>query len=283
MAQPGRLYLAADGPRPSKLGEAEKTLAVRSRILEMVDWPCTVKTLFRTENLGCAIAVSQAITWFFEQEESGIILEDDCVASQDFFKLCDDLLLKYSTDSAIAAISGTNISDDMKSVDSSYFFSLLGGNWGWASWRREWKKYKLDINADLTLENIEKICDNLGDRKAAIVLLKEMRAALANPKISAWDYQWLFLRLLHNKVTIIPRSNLISNIGFGDDSTHTAGAEHPLARLPVGSLKWPLLHPSSIIPNRKFDSEYLRFRAKGIPLHTKFLTSFKRRLAKYVS
>ena len=281
-AKPSRLYLASDGPRSTHPEDTEKIQQVREQIVAGVDWPCEIKTLFRMQNLGCAMGVSTAITWFFEQEEFGIILEDDCLPSQDFFKLCEELLPKYSKNASIAAISGTNTLDNMDTGNCSYFYSLLGGNWGWASWRREWQNYKLDIDNDFTKKCVNKISQNLGNKKEAIALVKEMRTALNNPKISAWDYQWLFYRVLHNKVSIVPEKNLISNIGFGKESTHTGDIEHPLAKLPVGTIKWPLRHPNSIIANRQFDSACLQLRDSNTPIYSKVFTYLKRKFGGYV-
>jgi hypothetical protein len=121
-AKPPRLYIAADGARKNKEGEAAKVIAVRDHVLESIDWDCEVKTLFREENLGCKYAVSGAIDWFFEQEEMGIILEDDCLPSQSFFWFCEELLLRYKGDMRVGHIAGYNHFPGRVTASSYFFF-----------------------------------------------------------------------------------------------------------------------------------------------------------------
>src|SRR5262249_20722231 len=136
-AGPGRLYVAADGPRDGNADEAKRCAEVR-RIATQVDWPCEVQTLFRERNLGCRQAVSSAITWFFEQEQEGIILEDDCLPSPSFFPYCAELLARFRNDERIMCITGCNFQQDMKGYPYSYYFSKYHHVWGWATWRRAW-------------------------------------------------------------------------------------------------------------------------------------------------
>ena len=143
-ARPPRLYVAADGPRTNRPGEAERVEKVR-QIATAVDWPCEVNTLFRKDNIGCKRAVSGAITWFFEKEEEGIILEDDTLPSQSFFWFCQELLEIYRDDERIFIISGYNKQDEWNAEKVDYFFSYFGGIWGWASWRRAWKHFDIEM------------------------------------------------------------------------------------------------------------------------------------------
>lgn len=133
-AQPKRLYIAADGPR----NEEEKIICdkVRNSIINEIDWECSPEILFQKENLGCRNTMNQAITWFFENEEEGIILEDDCLPADSFFGVCSQLLEKYRNDERIGHISGSNDQGGLKRGDGSYYFSSLTGIWGWAGWRR---------------------------------------------------------------------------------------------------------------------------------------------------
>ena len=140
-AQPPRLYIASDGHRSDREGEWEKVKTVRDYVVNNIDWDCEVKTLFREKNLGCRIAVSTAISWFFENEEQGIILEDDCFPDQSFFPFCEELLWKYQDDKRIMMITGTNSLGTWKSELQSYHFSIYGSIWGWATWKRAWNLY----------------------------------------------------------------------------------------------------------------------------------------------
>ena len=142
--KPQRLYVASDGPRESYDGEIEKVIKARE-IASKVDWPCELKTLFRDKNLGCKKGVSSAITWFFEHEEQGIILEDDCIPNLDFFNFCENLLIRYSRDKRIFTITGSNFQNGKWRGDASYYFSKKFHCWGWATWKRAWKLYQGDI------------------------------------------------------------------------------------------------------------------------------------------
>src|SRR5690606_4355769 len=142
--RPAKLYLASDGPRANVSGEQEKVDGIRQFLTTNINWKCDVKTLFRPTNLGCKIAVSEAISWFFDQEEYGIILEDDCLPERSFFPFCAAMLTTYRDDTRVMQISGTNfIGRYTPDPQYSYFFSKYGGIWGWASWRRAWKHFEL--------------------------------------------------------------------------------------------------------------------------------------------
>jgi hypothetical protein len=261
--KPAKLYVAADGPRADRPGELEKCLKTRA-LVERIDWECEVKTLFRSTNLGCKVAVSSAIDWFFENEEKGIILEDDCLPHPDFFPFCQEMLSRYSDDQSVFAVSGSNIIGS-QSPDGDYFFSLCGGIWGWASWRRAWKNYSVDIRPQFSPSNWERIRKNLGHVSLAKTLEGLMRVSIVEREVNTWDFQWLFIRLLHGGKSIIPNSNLISNIGFTADSTHTAQTNHPLANLPVQPLPAAYRAPGTTACDIAFDAANGRFFRP--PLH----------------
>ena len=144
-ARPARLYVAADGPRPGCPGDAERCAEAR-RVVTAVDWPCQVKTLFRETNLGCRKAVSSAIDWLFACEEEGIILEDDCVPTSDFFSFCGELLERFRDDKQIMAICGSCYAEAEPNYRASYYFSYYADPWGWATWRRAWRLYDGDLS-----------------------------------------------------------------------------------------------------------------------------------------
>jgi hypothetical protein len=132
-ARPPKLYVAADGPRLDREGELEKCAQVRA-IATAIDWPCELHTLFRDLNQGCKIAVSTAITWFFEHEEQGIILEDDCLPSQSFFLFCQEMLNHYKNDTRVWHVAGVYpFATDSRDCNA-YCFSEYSPIWGWATW-----------------------------------------------------------------------------------------------------------------------------------------------------
>ena len=207
-AKPPRLYVAADGPRVNREGEAERVARVRE-IATAVDWPCEVKTLFREENLGCKYAVSGGITWFFEQEEQGIILEDDCLPSNSLFCFCETMLEQYRENKSVWMISGFN--PRYPGVSSSeYFFSQNPSVWGWATWRDRWLNY----DVEMTNFSVDKGFSIYS--KVPKYVKRYYQKAFKNTRrgmINTWDYQLTWLIFLNNGYIIKPRANLISNIG----------------------------------------------------------------------
>jgi len=145
-AKPKQFFIAADGSPPDREGEIEKCQKSR-KIATSVDWDCEVKTLFRDKNLGCKIAISSAIDWFFENVEEGIILEDDCLPHQSFFWFCQELLEYYRNDTRIMHISGDNFQFGRKRGEGSYYFSKYSHVWGWATWRRAWKCFDINMKS----------------------------------------------------------------------------------------------------------------------------------------
>jgi hypothetical protein len=231
---PTHLYIAADGPRPGNTIDEINCKKVKE-IIGSINWPCEVHTLFREKNLGCKLAVSDAISWFFNHVEEGIILEDDVLPQPNFFPFCEAMLQKYRDDSRVWMITGLNINGEWKSKSQDYFFSRYGGIWGWATWRRAWKFYDKDIK-DWSNEEIKRLLLNTfpdGIRKNRINMYNE----LYNNRIDTWDYQWTFCKLLQSGLNIIPALNLIKNIGFTKDGTHTTSDNHPWANLPAYSFK----------------------------------------------
>jgi hypothetical protein len=239
-ARPAKLYVAADGPRENNETDAQNIKQVKS-IVTNVDWNCELKTLFRNENLGCKIAVSSAIDWFFENEEEGIILEDDCLPHASFFRFCEELLDKYREDKRICMISGDNFQFGRKRTEYSYYFSRYPHIWGWASWRRVWRNY--DVNMELwpKIRRDNWLYGYLWE-KECVEHWTEIFDNVYEGKIDTWDYQWVFTSWIQNSLVILPNVNLVSNIGFGESATHTTKT-NILAQLEAGPIKFPLLHP----------------------------------------
>ena len=261
--KPSKLYIASDGARAHKQGEKEIVQQVRNFVLENINWDCKVQTLFRQENLGCKEAVSSAISWFFKNEEMGIILEDDCLPDDSFFYFCQDLLTKYQNDSRIWLITGTNdLVENVSTDKDSYYFSKYEHIWGWASWRRAWQYYDKDIAyyPDLKEKNIfEKLFAN----KDEYTYFSKIYDKLYQKGIDTWDYQWKLTIMINNGLSIIPTVNLISNIGFGADATHTHSAEDNNANRKTGKITFPLQHPFYIVPNFANDEQKRKLILQG--------------------
>lgn len=279
-AKPPRLYIAADGARANKAGEAERCEEVR-RIATAVDWPCEVKTLFRDENLGCKRSVSGGITWFFEHEEQGIILEDDCLPHPDFFRFCEELLERYVDDERISVITGNNFQDDQKRGDASYYFSKYNHCWGWASWRRAWQHYQGDLpfwpawsqSNDWHVINPDPV-----ERRFWTKIFETVRAG----KVDSWAYPWTGCVWHQKGLTITPNANLVSNIGFGPDSTHTASPDSPQANMvtqKIGALVHPTLVQQDFLADAYVFDHTLGGRHKRFPW---WLLRLPRRIASVV-
>ena len=241
-AQPSQLFIAADGPREGKSGEAEKCADVRRIVHEGIDWDCEVKTLFRDENLGCKAAVSRAIDWFFEHVEEGIILEDDCLPHPTFFRFCEELLNKYRDDERIGQISGDNFQFGKKRTEYSYYFSRYTHIWGWATWRRAWKNYDVDMKSWPEIRDNGWLQDWLGNKKLVHYWMRIFEMTYQG-EINTWDYQWTFTCWIRNCLTILPNVNLVSNIGFSAGATHTSHKNDKSANIPVEAMEFPLRHP----------------------------------------
>lgn len=261
--QPKYLFVAADGPRDNRPGEDDLCKTSRDIVLKGIDWDCEMKTLFRDENLGCKKAVSGAINWFFENVEQGIILEDDCLPDQSFFLYCEQLLEKYKDDEQIISIGGTNLGYLLKNKDS-YAFSRFMNMWGWATWKRaarlvdyDMKSWKQKQFKTLFLQKrIQSHYFSLDINW--INYWKNHFNLTSTGKINTWDYQWIFTQLYHNKISIFPSHNLIKNIGFTEQATHTVYPDHPIAQLSLQSIQFPIIHPQKRDLERDYEEDYLK-------------------------
>jgi len=260
-AKPPRLYIAADGARDAKEGEADKVQDVRNFVMQNIDWDCEVKTLFREKNLGCKYAVSGAITWFFENEEQGIILEDDCLPSQSFFWYCEELLIKYKNDFRIWHISGDNFQNNIQRGDASYYFSKFNHVWGWASWANRWLAYDVNIKSFKKFKTESKIKFIFRNEKDCRYWLSVFDQVFRGD-IDTWDYQWVYTMLINNGLSILPNKNLISNIGFGLEATHTKSLDSQHSKIPRVEMKNPLVHPFFILADLDADN-YTSAKAFG--------------------
>jgi hypothetical protein len=240
-ARPPRLYVACDGPRADRAGEAAVVEELRRTVLAGVDWPCAVHTLFRESNLGCKRAVSGAISWFFEHEEQGIILEDDCLPSPTFFPFCEELLKRYAGDTTVAGVTGDF--RPLRSDEGADAYGRVGYPliWGWASWRRVWQAYDTAIpkwtGEPDDFPRLE------AKPRATKQYLKVVFDAVQNGKLDTWDYQFNFQCQLHAQDFLHPYVNMITNIGFTEGATHTSNALDPNAALPRKDVEFPLRGP----------------------------------------
>lgn len=255
--RPRQLFIAADGARDDRLGEAELVRQTRA-IATHVDWACEVKTLFRDTNLGCGAAVSQAITWFFDHVEEGIILEDDCLPHPDFFPYCQTLLQRYRHEPRIATIAGTHFLPAELAYQHSHYVSKYFQMWGWATWRRTWQDYDFALSK-LSEAEWQALLKRIHPIPAEAGYWNEIYKTLQTSTVDTWDFQMLFSCWRTGGHHVMPGRNLISNLGYGVDATHTNFAS-PMGNLPT----FPLVvgpEAISLAPDRTLDSLifFLRF------------------------
>jgi hypothetical protein len=251
--KPKKLYIAADGPRAHFPGEAERCAQAR-KIATAVDWDCDVQTLFRDNNLGCGKAPSSAISWFFQNESEGIILEDDCLPALSFFPFCAELLARYRHDTRIMHISGSNFEKGGSvEKDWSYYFSNFICSWGWATWRRAWKFH------DFTMNHYDEVYrkkylyhhyNSIYERDFFQYVFRKTREGSFR---NVWDYQWQFACRIHSGLVIVPARNLVVNLGLGKGATNTTNPKGPGCDLRLDALDFPLRHPEFVMANRKRD------------------------------
>ena len=252
-AKPRKLMVIADGPRSTRPAEAEKCSAARA-VIEQVDWDCEVLTNYSDRNLGLKKRISSGLNWVFENVEEAIMLEDDCLPHPSFFQFCEELLAKYRHDPRIMMISGDNFlpGQDQSLENGSYFFSRYTHIWGWATWRRAWQYFDVEMKDWPKLRNTSMILDVLGNKTAA-EYWRYTLDNVANGYINIWSYQWLVACWTQNAFSVTPAVNLVTNIGYGAEATNLKVSEETGDQRPFHEMKFPLQHPPFMIRNRKAD------------------------------
>ncbi len=272
--QPRRLLVVADGPRTAE--EQERTDAARA-VIETIDWECEITRRYADSNLGCKRSVSGGLDWVFSLVEEAIILEDDCVPAPSFFPYCAELLEKYRQDDRVMMVAGTNLHPDLTPKAASYYFSHFNYIWGWATWRRAWQKNDVTMQRWAELNQLSWLKTITGDSRTAQKLHPIFQNAFEGG-VDTWDFQWSYSCWLNHGLSIVPSANLISNIGFGAEATHTRTPGPYMNRL-RGSLPLPLTTPVSV--ERKLSVDRVVFaRMLGVELSK--IEGVKRKFFKFL-
>jgi hypothetical protein len=247
--RPPRLLIIADGPRPTHPSDVERCAEVRA-IVEQVDWPCEVSRNYAESNLGLKRRVGSGLDWVFGQVERAIVLEDDCVAHPDFFMFCDELLERYADDDRVWVVTGNNFQGGRRRGHAAYYFSKYNHCWGWATWRRAWTHYQSDIPFWKEWRT-SRLWRNAAGSRVEREFWDEIFDKVERNEIDSWAYPWTACVWYHGGLTATPNVNLVTNIGFGSDATHTAGGGNrfQVAAQPLG----PLRHPGRVAQNRRAD------------------------------
>ena len=252
--KPSKLFIIADGPRTTHPKDIELCNEVR-KIVENIDWPCKVHRNYSDHNLGLKQRTISGLEWVFTQTDKIIFLEDDNLAHEDFFKFCENLLERYSVDKKVSFISGSNFQNGLIRGNASYYFSKYPHNWGWATWKKTWDHYDGDIKFWPNWKESEDFRN-----KFPIKLEREMWKKIFDDcysgKINSWGYPLVACMIRGGFLTATPNFNLISNVGFGEDSTHTKNSKDPLSNLELKEIN-KIIHPEKIEVD--FNADYYDF------------------------
>ncbi len=251
-AQPPVLLVVADGPRKDHPLDGENCERVRT-VIEKADWDCDVRKNYADANLGCGKRVSSGLDWVFSEVEEAIIVEDDCLPHPTFFRYCEELLERYRQDERVSHVSGVNLLSGKKRTNYSYYFSLYGYIWGWASWRRSWKDYDVDMKLWPEIRDGGWLRDILGNERF-VPHWRQMFEKMYRHEIDTWDYQWVFHCWVRGRLAILPNVNLVKNIGFNMDGTHTT-TQSRLDLLETEPTTFPLSHPPFIVRDTVSDDD----------------------------
>lgn len=257
-ANPVRVYVACDGPRPGRAGEADQVQRVRD-LIDRDSAGLDVRRLYQPTNLGCGRGVSTAINWFFEHEPEGIILEDDCLPDPSFFPFCSELLDRYRDDTNVMQVAGFNPLGEPQAWESDYVFSHYGWQWGWATWRRAWRHFDLAMASwpDFKRAGLHR-GTNFWPARVAIL------DRTFEGGVDTWDYQWAYAMASRSGMSAVPRQSLIQNIGLGEGTHYQGRRGRPTATARAAAIAAPLRHPGFIVPAPDFDRALV---ARHAPQH----------------
>lgn len=292
-ARPERLFVIADGARSDRQSDNARVADTR-KVVEVVDWPCEVHRNYSDTNLGCGRRLPTGLDWVFSNVDDAVILEDDCLPHHDFFPFCQELLGRYREDERIGYISGNNWTRWRMETRYSYHVSKVGGTWGWATWRRSWEMYDDDAKAWPQCKATREHFRLLRNRRWARAFEAGMEEAV-QVNSDTWDFKWAFAFILSPMLAVNPAVNLVSNVGFGNDGTHTSGIAIPENMAKTAGLTFPLRHPR-IVREYAFEratirgvlpAECLNYRLRSarygimgrlrrVPLLAMMLTAIKR-------
>lgn len=241
-ARPKRLFVVADGARLDRPGELALCQQARE-VVEHVNWPCDVQRNYSDRNMGCRDRLASGIKWVFDQVDEAIVLEDDCLPEPTFFRYAAELLERYRHDHRVMAISGDTFQMQPPATGASYYFSRYFHCWGWATWKRAWAHYDVALQAWPRVSGTDWLRERLDGDVDATTFWSQQFDAVHEGRVNTWDFQFVFACWMAGGMTILPRRNLVSNLGFRADATHTSDTTSSLARLATEPMMFPLLHP----------------------------------------
>ena len=275
-AEPEKLLIVADGPAPGDEADRRRCRRTRELVEKNINWDCEVKKNYANSNLGLRQRFATGLEWIFSNNERAIILEDDCVPVESFFYFCNRMLEEYEDDERIMDISGTNYLGTWKDDQQDFHFSMYGGIWGWATWRRTWEWYDPDMELWGDEEVRNRIADYIADNDQ-FGYLKYIYEKVYNNRLETWDYQWGFARHRNSALSVVPSRNLVTNIGFGADATNTteSDSESEWSNLPAKNIEFPIQTNDFVAVDREYDRRFHKMRPVS---HRNAALRFGRRL-----
>lgn len=257
-AEPSDLYVIADGPRQDVPDDQDACAATRDVVAD-VDWNCTVRRNYADTNLGCFERIYTGIDWVFDSAEDAIILEDDCLPHPDFFRFCEQLLEIYRNDERVMDVGGSNPLETWKAESQDYHFSYTGMLWGWATWQTAWAEYDPEMSLWEQREAKERVRDIIADDEM-FRYAKRVYQRTYEGEPDTWDYQWGFARHVNSGMSVVPAQNLVTNIGYGEDATHTNQTDNPKGGVQNYSMSFPVEERDIVAVDRKYDRAYHELR-----------------------
>lgn len=248
---PPLVLVVVDGPRPGQAGDVTACAEVRARIRQGIDWRCDVQWNVAAENLGCARRVSSGLDWVFGRVEQAVILEDDCVPDARFIPFCAELLERYREAEAIGVIAGSNFQVRDVTQGAGCYFSRYPHCWGWATWRRAWAAYDHTMKDWPEVRQTDWLRGKFETQREARYWRDIFDRVFAG-EIDSWAYRWTYACWRRGFLTALPAANLVRNIGFGSDATHTRRAG--IAPAHAAEQPWPLRPPAVIARHAAADA-----------------------------
>lgn len=255
-AEPSRLFIAADGPHAGDPEEQRKCEQTRA-VVERIDWDCEVHRNYSDENLGCGRRPASAISWVFEHVDRAIILEDDCIPDPSFFPFCESVLERYEDVPEVMHVNGNTYGLDQSGWhDYSYGFGSYAQAWGWATWRRAWEQFDFEIADWPAFREAGMVKSLDGGKRVAKARTEKWNSVYGGRDPDVWDYQWHFAVMKEGGLTVVPRQNLVSNIGFSEEATHTFNEHSHKANIRRKEIDFPLVHPPFKVADNRINKVY---------------------------
>lgn len=262
--RPNEIYVVADGLPADAPPQLRENIRAARDAIDLIDWPCVIHQIYAEDQLGAQQRILTGLDEVFASTDTAIILEDDCVPSTQFPSFAADLLKKYSGSDRVMSIGGHRVVASNVNQTASYRATRYPSIWGWATWGSAWRSYR-----EARLEMHEAFKDSWFERTFPSPLTagfwrRALAAEFAGDDI--WDYSWTLAHRWRNVVALEPRVNLVTNIGFDSDATHTRDASYEAFQPAIETLKFPLKHPKGLEVDSEWDDRVEEHFYSGMEL-----------------